>query len=161
MAQSACAVHVFLTDGYGVRRVVISSNEARSSSVLFDRPAAAPVRHAEYPAVSVTELWHAARGAVHDGSDPVAGRVGLRPGPGESRFYAVQIDPGVEIPLHATPTVDYHCVVAGEVTCLLQAGEVTVRSGDVLILQGDQHGWINRGEEPFKSVAVMVNSESE
>lgn len=143
-----------------MRRVVIDSDETRGSSVLFDQPATAPVRHEQYPAVAVTELWHAARGASPDGSDRAVGRTGLRPGPGESRFYAVTIDPGVEIGLHATPTVDYHCVVAGEVTCLLESGEVTVRAGDVLILQGEEHGWINRGDEPFRSVAVMVNSES-
>ncbi|MFL5846632.1 MAG: cupin domain-containing protein [Solirubrobacteraceae bacterium] len=144
-----------------MRRVVIGAGNGNASGVLFDGAATELVRHSVYPVVSVAELWRATSGAAVDGSDRALERAGERPGPGESRFYAVRIDPGSEIPLHATPTVDYHCVVAGEVTCLLEGEEVTVRAGDVLVLQGEPHGWVNRGDEPFISMAVMVNTESE
>lgn len=128
--------------------------------MLFDGEAEHTMRHDEYPDVTVTELWH-----QHDGAavalDTAGERLGRRPGPGESRFYSVEIAPGAYVPPHATPTVDYHCVVGGEITCLLEHGTVTVAAGDVLVLQGDEHGWINRGAEPFRSVAVMVNTEEE
>ena len=118
------------------------------------------MQHPEYPQVTVTELWHGVTGGA-PGADAAAERLGRRPGPGESRFYAVEIAPGAYIPPHSTPTVDYHCVISGEITCLLESATVTVAAGDVLVLQGDEHGWLNRGTEPFHSVAVMVNSEKE
>jgi quercetin dioxygenase-like cupin family protein len=48
-------------------------------------------------------------------------------------------------------------VLEGEVTCLLEEGEVTVRAGDVLVQRATPHGWINRGDVPFVSIAVMVD----
>jgi quercetin dioxygenase-like cupin family protein len=147
-------------DLQNIRRVVTGQDQRGRSAVLGDGRSPHWSRHAEYPAVAVTELWHAFPSAPTTIVDGATGRIGQRPGPGASRFYAVQIDPGVPIPMHATPTVDYHFVVEGEVTCLLDGdGEVTVCAGDVLIMQANAHGWINRGSVPFQSVAVMVNAE--
>jgi quercetin dioxygenase-like cupin family protein len=145
-----------------MRRVVVGYDASdHQSKVVFDGPSPHLMSHSEYDGVFVTELWHVERGDVPEEADLAAGRLGQRPRRGASRFYAVEIAAGTEIPSHGTPTVDYHCVIAGEITCLLDGGEVTVRAGDVLVLQGNQHGWSNRGTEPFKSVAVMVNAESE
>ena len=148
-------------DLHNVRRVVTGAGRRGRSALLGDAPSPHWSRHGEYPAVTVTELWHAVAGAPSGIVDGAIGRIGQRPGPGASRFYAVQIEPGVPIPMHATPTVDYHFVVAGEVTCLLDDGDqVTVRAGDVLIIQANAHGWLNQGTVPFQSVAVMVNAET-
>jgi quercetin dioxygenase-like cupin family protein len=141
--------------------VVTGVDRAGRSTILGDAPSPHWSRHSQYPGATMTELWHSLAGAPQELVDGAIGRIGHRPGPGASRFFAVQIEPGVPIPMHATPTVDYHFVVAGEVTCLLDDGdEVTVRAGDVMILQGNAHGWHNRGTVPFQSVAVMVNAEA-
>jgi mannose-6-phosphate isomerase-like protein (cupin superfamily) len=146
--------------GDEIRRVVVGVGPDAQSTVIYD--GASPHRHAHalYPGVTVTELWSLHPGdRLVPGEDPAGQRAGVRPGAaGESRYYSVRIEPGEDIPLHVTPTVDYHVVVAGEVTCVLQTGEVTLRAGDVLVIQGAAHGWRTPPNVPFVSFAVMVGA---
>lgn len=50
--------------------------------------------------------------------------------------------------MHKTKTVDYIVVLSGEVTMLLDEGEVDLKPFDVVIQRGTNHAWINRGAEP-------------
>lgn len=146
-------------DGVPVRRVVTGFDEHGRSTTIIDGPVQALSGYPAYPGASGAPVWFTSfPDDVRATADVAAGRVGERPGPGGTRFYVVRIDPGVEIPFHATPTVDYHCVVQGEITCLLEEGEVTVRAGELLVQRATPHGWVNRGTEPFVSVAVMVDA---
>ncbi len=145
--------------GSSVRRVVTGFDEQGRSTTIIDGPVQSPSGYPAYPGTSSAPVWFTAfPDDVRGSADAAAGRAGERPGPGGTRFYVVRIEPGVEIPFHATPTVDYHCVVQGEITCLLEDGEVTVRAGELLVQRATPHGWVNRGSEPFVSVAVMVDA---
>jgi hypothetical protein len=62
--------------------------------------------------------------------------------------------------MHKTDSVDYIVLLKGEVTALLDVGEVKMRPFDVLIQRGTNHGWVNHGEEPALLVAVLVDAES-
>jgi len=44
--------------------------------------------------------------------------------------------------------VDYIILLQGEVTALLDIGEVRMKPFDVLIQRGTNHGWVNYGESP-------------
>jgi len=61
--------------------------------------------------------------------------------------------------MHRTETLDYIVLLKGEVTALLDVGEVTMRPFDVLIQRGTNHGWVNHGGEPALLAAVLVDAE--
>jgi hypothetical protein len=61
--------------------------------------------------------------------------------------------------MHRTTSLDYIVLLKGEVTALLDLGEVSMRPFDVLIQRGTNHGWVNRGDEPALLMAVLVDAE--
>ncbi len=62
--------------------------------------------------------------------------------------------------MHRTRTVDYIILLKGEVTMLLDEGEVQMKPFDVLIQRGTNHGWVNHGDEPALLVAVLMDAEA-
>ena len=62
--------------------------------------------------------------------------------------------------MHTTETVDYVIVLSGEVTLLLDEGEVDLKPFNVVIQRGTNHAWINRGAEPALLVAVLIDAEA-
>lgn len=60
--------------------------------------------------------------------------------------------------MHKTETVDYIILLKGEVTMLLDEGEVRMKPFDVLIQRGTNHGWVNYGDEPALLVAVLIDA---
>ena len=61
--------------------------------------------------------------------------------------------------MHKTRTVDYIILLKGEVTMLVDKGEVHLKPFDVVIQRGTNHAWVNRGGETAVLVAVMVEAE--
>jgi hypothetical protein len=61
--------------------------------------------------------------------------------------------------MHKTDSVDYIVLLKGEVTALLDVGEVQMKPFDVLIQRGTNHGWVNYGSEPALLVAVLIDAE--
>jgi quercetin dioxygenase-like cupin family protein len=47
----------------------------------------------------------------------------------------------VSVSMHTTPTIDYDFVISGEVTLVLEDGEVTLGPGDAAIVPGVPHAW--------------------
>jgi quercetin dioxygenase-like cupin family protein len=79
---------------------------------------------------------------------------------GESRFRLVEFPPGMDAPMHATPTIDYIVVLSGEIDLELEDGaEVHLTQGDAVVQRGVPHAWHNRGTEPFRMAVVMIGSE--
>jgi mannose-6-phosphate isomerase-like protein (cupin superfamily) len=60
--------------------------------------------------------------------------------------------------MHKTRTVDYVVLLAGEVTMLLDKGEVDLKPFDVVVQRGTSHAWVNKGKEPAILAAVLVDS---
>ena len=61
--------------------------------------------------------------------------------------------------MHKTSTVDYIVLLSGEVTMLVDEGEVDMNPGDVVVQRGTNHAWVNRTEQPAVLVAVLVDAE--
>ncbi len=61
--------------------------------------------------------------------------------------------------MHKTNSLDYIVLLKGEVTALLDVGEVEMKPFDVLIQRGTNHGWVNYGSEPALLVAVLIDAE--
>ena len=61
--------------------------------------------------------------------------------------------------MHKTRTVDYIILLKGEVTMLVDEGEVHLKPFDVVIQRGTNHAWINKGDETAVLIAMMVEAE--
>jgi hypothetical protein len=61
--------------------------------------------------------------------------------------------------MHRTETVDYGIVLEGEITLVLDIGETVVRTGDIVIQQGTNHGWANRSDKNCRIAFVLVDGQ--
>ena len=61
--------------------------------------------------------------------------------------------------MHTTRSVDYIVMLKGEVTLLLDEGEVDLKPFDVVIQRATNHAWINRGTETAELVGILVDAE--
>jgi mannose-6-phosphate isomerase-like protein (cupin superfamily) len=59
--------------------------------------------------------------------------------------------------MHRTETIDYAIVLEGEITMLLDEGEVLLKAGDVLVQVGTNHAWSNRSKAPCVVAFVLID----
>ena len=57
-----------------------------------------------------------------------------------------------------TRSVDYAIVLEGEIDMLLDDSEVHLAAGDVLVQQGTNHAWVNRGAGPCRVAFVLIDA---
>lgn len=60
--------------------------------------------------------------------------------------------------MHRTRSVDYAIVLEGEIDMLLDDSEVHLAAGDVLVQQGTNHAWVNRGAGPCRVAFVLIDA---
>jgi uncharacterized cupin superfamily protein len=60
--------------------------------------------------------------------------------------------------MHRTLTIDYAIIMQGEIDMLLDDSEVHLNAGDVLVQQGSNHAWVNRGTEPCRIAFILIES---
>jgi mannose-6-phosphate isomerase-like protein (cupin superfamily) len=65
-------------------------------------------------------------------------------------------DPG----MHQTNSVDYAVIMSGEIDMLLDDSEVHLRAGDVVVQQGTNHAWVNRGDQPCKVAFILIDAQA-
>jgi mannose-6-phosphate isomerase-like protein (cupin superfamily) len=61
--------------------------------------------------------------------------------------------------MHRTRTIDYAIVLEGEIDMLLDDSEVHLKAGDILVQQGTNHAWVNRGTETCRICFVLIDAE--
>ena len=61
--------------------------------------------------------------------------------------------------MHRTRTLDYAIIMSGEIDMLLDDSEVHFKAGDVLVQQGTNHAWVNRGKEVCRIAFILIDSE--
>ena len=64
--------------------------------------------------------------------------------------------PGTPDFWHATDSIEYLAMLEGEVVLQLEAGEVTLRAGDVLVDRGVVHSWHNDTDQPARAFIVAL-----
>jgi quercetin dioxygenase-like cupin family protein len=143
------------------RRVVIGLDAEGRSEVIVDDITPGASASAAYPGVESATVWkEPLRPDLRSREDQAAVYREVSVPVDGTRFYTVSIGPGVRTTMHATPTIEYHVVVEGTVTCLLDGDDVVVSAGDVLVMRAVSHGWYNHGDVPFVSAAVMLDASS-
>lgn len=60
--------------------------------------------------------------------------------------------------MHRTRSIDYAIVVSGEIDMLLDDSEVHLKAGDVMVQQGTNHAWENRGTETCRIAFVLIDA---
>jgi mannose-6-phosphate isomerase-like protein (cupin superfamily) len=119
------------------------SNEDRGNDTVATAPppGGTVLRVVEFPPESAMH---------HDGSNPLAA-MGLAHDTMGRR-------PATHPHMHATDSVDYAIVIEGEIDMLLDDSEVHMKTGDILVQQGTNHAWVNRGAAPCKVAFVLIDA---
>lgn len=72
---------------------------------------------------------------------------------------AMNIDTSRSHGMHATDTIDLLVMLQGELTCLVDDGEVTLKPFDTLVQRGVNHGWENRGTEIALIASAVIDAQ--
>ncbi|HZG21707.1 MAG TPA: cupin domain-containing protein [Herbaspirillum sp.] len=75
---------------------------------------------------------------------------------GEAAASTVQADSPHPL-MHRTESVDYGIVIEGEMTLVLERGEVDLRPGSVVVQRGTNHAWANRSGKPCRMLFILVD----
>jgi hypothetical protein len=168
-----------------VRRVVTGVLADGRSQVTSDAAPPCVLATEGSLAPEVVYVWATDRvpEAPNTGADPTRADQEFNPGPGGSRLMIITYPPGFgvqpsdpeaaihvetvnpdvsfeRIIMHATTTVDYGIVLAGEITMLLDSGdEVVLRATDVVVQNGAMHGWRNASDAPTVIAFVMIGAQ--
>jgi quercetin dioxygenase-like cupin family protein len=171
-----------------IRRVVTGHDVAGRSIVLFDSHVSPKPELPTDTCLWITDRTPASLADRADAADrpnrlepprngsafrfvefpPVSAFAGMSPEAVERAMAAVfeqlgathaRIDTARGPGMHRTRTVDYVIVLAGQITLLLDEGEVDLKPFDVVVQRGTNHGWENRGTTPTLLAAVMIDAE--
>jgi quercetin dioxygenase-like cupin family protein len=93
-------------------------------------------------------------------ADRAEREIGIPPPERGSIFRVVDFPPGCGPFMHRTRSIDYAVVLEGEIDMLLDDSEVHLRAGDVLVQQGTNHGWANRGTRNCRIAFVLVDAKA-
>ncbi|WP_413460343.1 cupin domain-containing protein [Herbaspirillum huttiense] len=77
---------------------------------------------------------------------------------GEAAASTVQTDSPHPL-MHRTQSVDYGIVIEGEMTLVLDRGEVALKPGSVVVQRGTNHAWANRSGKPCRMLFILVDGE--
>ncbi|PHR92596.1 MAG: hypothetical protein COA69_07100 [Robiginitomaculum sp.] len=163
-----------------IRRIITGHNEQGQAVVISDElcPHADPIMNQEY--LATTEMWTTTVPADNKtAGDPVVLPHKVAPPDGGAVFRVVEFPPdesfrhklrpdqaildGPETSkknqmLHRTRSLDFVVVMAGEICCVMDEGEVLMKAGDVMVQRGTNHDWQNRSDEVARIAFVLVDA---
>ncbi|CAH1650854.1 MULTISPECIES: cupin domain-containing protein [unclassified Chelatococcus] len=58
--------------------------------------------------------------------------------------------------MHVTPTIDYVCVIRGEIVAVMEDNEARLAPGDMLVQRATVHAWKNETDDYAEMFVVMV-----
>ncbi|WP_044531433.1 cupin domain-containing protein [Herbaspirillum sp. B65] len=94
------------------------------------------------------EFLASARSKMHDAFSQI----------GEAEASTMQADSPHPL-MHRTESVDYGIVIEGEMTLVLDRGEVALKSGSVVIQRGTNHAWANRSGKPCRMLFILIDGQ--
>ena len=169
-----------------LRRIVTGHNDAGQSVVAFDGP---PSNANERNGAGIAQIWATDSSPVDNetADDAALRKVKLALPPSGSLFWLCKVAPGSAASaesqrnaakalerfgaadairpasgrpdMHATRTLDYAVVLSGEITLILDQGEVTLKPFDTVVQRGTNHTWENRGTEPALVAFVLLDAQ--
>ena len=166
-----------------MRRVVTGLDTRNHSVVLFD--SAMPLKPAA-PGITATNFWITdSYPPSLTTTDPSGRQIGTAPPDNGTKFRVVEFAPldaaaeaklppemimrgisnaparGIPVKhplMHRTRSLDYAIVLSGEIDMMLDDTNVHLKSGDVIVQQATNHGWVNHGSQPCRILFVLMDS---
>jgi mannose-6-phosphate isomerase-like protein (cupin superfamily) len=166
---------------FPARRVVTGRAADGRSTVLSDGPSPCRVDQAGSGISAELHWWSEGGRADNGGNEDAAARpfpTSVSPAEGAA-FIIVRYPPlatagaasrtalqaggiptvhGRRPGMHATDSLDYVIVMAGEITMILEDREVALHAGDTVIDRGVMHAWENRGETDAVLASVTIGA---
>jgi quercetin dioxygenase-like cupin family protein len=137
-----------------LRRVVTGHDRSGNAIVTIDEVCnpASP-----RPGVSACVAWTSEGFPVDNNgdADEAKRRTGTTHDNG-TVFRIIEFAPGNGPRNHRTDSIDYACILSGEIDMGLDGKEVHLKAGDVIVQRGTIHNWINRGTEPCVIAFVLI-----
>jgi hypothetical protein len=59
--------------------------------------------------------------------------------------------------MHRTETIDYGIVLEGEIVLIVDDGETVVKTGDIVVQRGTNHGWANRSGKNCRIAFILID----
>ena len=143
-----------------IRRIVTGHDEAQNAIVTMDGPATNHKWPPDGMNVS-TLIWYADQMPAEIWSSEDFGErvVDRQPVSRGTRICVIDFLPGGPGMMHRTDTVDYVICLSGEIDMELDEDElVHMKEGDVMVQQGTNHSWINRGTETARLGFVLMDA---
>ena len=174
--------------GKKIRRVVTGHDKNGVATVIMDDEASCILQRPNRPGVTLTNLWQSDKSPadMERQDDPVTGPLILHPPKSGSVFRIVQFDPedpkqlatldgktafaemgagasiveGARHPfMHRTNSLDYAVILTGEIYMMMDEDDYLLKAGDVVVQQGTNHAWSNRGSEPCQIAFILIDGE--
>ena len=168
-----------------IRRVVTGHDENGRASILFDDLAPNVTELNGWPGAGVTEIWVTDEAPVNNSGAADRSLRPLRHDPTTTGtiFRVVEVPPekagaGIDAAatfgqlgsthkpraedsakhptMHKTDSIDYLVVISGEMSMVMEEGEVLLRQGDCIVQRGTNHAWVNRGNRPCLLAAILI-----
>jgi quercetin dioxygenase-like cupin family protein len=139
---------------FHVRRVVTGHDASGKAIAMIDETSpAALVR----PGVSATVAWTSEGFPVNNNGEADEGtrKTGTTHTNG-TVFRIIEFAPGNAERNHRTDSIDYACILSGEIDMEMDGANVHLKAGDVIVQRGTIHNWINRGTEPCVIAFVLI-----
>jgi mannose-6-phosphate isomerase-like protein (cupin superfamily) len=161
------------------RRIVTGHRDGKAV-VIFDGPAPnRKVRQASGLVSTVLWVTDESPADISGTADRSQREIGVPPPPRGSIFRVVEFPPergqqsreavlremgladqkdSKHAGMHRTRSIDYAVVIEGEIDMVLDDSEVHLAAGDVLVQQGTNHAWVNRGAKPCRIAFVLIDA---
>jgi len=142
-----------------LRRVVTGHDATGKAIVTIDETARNLV--STRPGVSTCVAWTSEGFPVDNNgeADEASRKTGTTHADG-TVFRIIEFAPGNAERNHRTDSLDYACVLSGEIDMDLDGTNVHLKAGDVIVQRGTIHNWINRGTEPCVIAFVLIAAHS-
>ncbi|MCX5544119.1 cupin domain-containing protein [Paraburkholderia sp. CNPSo 3076] len=153
---------------FKVRRVVAGHNDTGAAIVISDEVIPAVSRGVGRN-ITGSEIWSTDTMPVDISADAESRQrkgyikvyndynyVGSGQG---TTFRITHWEPGHALFPHRTQTIDYDIVLSGEIDLELEGGQVVhLKAGDVVVLRGCTHTWINRSDKPAVTAFMLIDA---
>jgi quercetin dioxygenase-like cupin family protein len=150
---------------FQTRRIVTGHNEKGQGVIVSDEIIDAQSRHMG-EGITGCEIWSTDSMPIDNSTEAEAeqraGYVRQYNYVGSGQGTTIRIThwaPGHAYFPHRTVTCDYSVVLSGEIDLLLDSDEVVhMKAGDVIVLRGVTHCWINRSERPAVTASILLDA---
>ena len=124
--------------GRPVRRLITGLDDAGRSCVVEEGTLAFGPTTAGVPLAIVFSTEQSPPSARPIGQAPT---FDLGVAPGLARWFVVEYEPNMELPMHHTDTLDFDVVLSGSVELILDDGPHPLEAGDCVVVTGVDHRW--------------------